>query len=74
MARGWGLTTSQRDGGSEWRKSSHSGGQSECLEVCTVHEAVQVRHSKEQDGPVMRFSQAEWRAFLAAVRSREFDT
>jgi uncharacterized protein DUF397 len=65
------LTTSQRDG--EWRKSSLSGPNNDCLEVCFTDETVRVRDSKDQGGSVMRFSGPEWRAFLTAIRSGEFD-
>jgi hypothetical protein len=34
---------------------------------------VMVRDSKEEAGPVLHFSYGEWRAFLAGVRSGEFD-
>jgi hypothetical protein len=71
-ARGWGLSTSQRGSDGGWRKSSRSGGNTECVEVRFTDRTVHVRDSKDQDGPVMHFSGPEWRAFLAAIRWREF--
>jgi hypothetical protein len=32
-----------------------------------------VRDSKHPDGPVLRFSAEEWRAFLAGAKTGEFD-
>ena len=34
---------------------------------------VAVRDSKDRQGPVMTFGSAEWRAFTAGVKAREFD-
>lgn len=34
---------------------------------------VYVRDSKDPDGPVLRFSSAEWAAFVAGARAGEFD-
>jgi hypothetical protein len=34
---------------------------------------VGVRHSKDSEGPVLRFTPDEWRAFLGGVRNGEFD-
>ncbi|GAA0905474.1 DUF397 domain-containing protein [Pseudonocardia zijingensis] len=64
--------TSQRGNEPEWRKSSQSGQGNDCLEVCFGDDGVLVRDSKERDGHVMHFSAAQWHAFVAAVRSREF--
>jgi hypothetical protein len=60
------------DGG--WRKSTASG-QSACLEVAqaTDGEAVLLRDSKHPDGPRLRLTPGEWRAFVAGVRAGEFD-
>jgi hypothetical protein len=72
-ARGWGLTTSQHGGDGRWRKSSLSGANTDCLEVCFTGGTVRVRHSKHPGGQIIGFSRPEWRAFLAAVRWGEFD-
>ena len=54
-----------------WRKStlSHTSG---CVEVAFIGGQVAVRDSKDQDGPVLRFTPREWRAFLFGVRNDEF--
>jgi hypothetical protein len=49
-----------------WKKSTHSGYNGNCVEVdLDDDEVISVRDSKEVDGPVLTFSSAEWRAFLA---------
>ncbi|MFD9421170.1 MULTISPECIES: DUF397 domain-containing protein [unclassified Streptomyces] len=54
--------------GAEWRASSYSGGQGNCLEVAdnTPH-LVPVRDSKRPTGPVIAFSPDAWRAFIAEL-------
>ncbi|MFJ9939498.1 DUF397 domain-containing protein [Streptomyces erythrochromogenes] len=46
-----------------WFKSSYSGGDGDaCLEVATGPDAVHVRDSKVQDGPVLALAPASWTA------------
>ncbi|MGR6922612.1 DUF397 domain-containing protein [[Actinomadura] parvosata] len=56
-----------------FRKSTFSYGNSNCVEVAASADGVAVRDSKHQDGPVLRFTGPEWEAFLAGVRNGEFD-
>ncbi|MFO7251996.1 MAG: DUF397 domain-containing protein [Actinomycetes bacterium] len=60
-----------------WHVSSYSAsGGSNCVEAGPVLDGsgrVAVRHSRYPDGPVLVFTRAEWVAFLAGVRSGEFD-
>ncbi|MQY24435.1 DUF397 domain-containing protein [Nocardia macrotermitis] len=52
-----------------WFKSSHSSGQSECVEVAWLHDGqVGVRDSKNPTGPALTFSPAEWDTFTASIR------
>ena len=51
-----------------WRKSSHSGSNGgECVEVATAG-GVLVRDTADRGGPVLSFSAAAWREFIAAIR------
>ncbi|MDT0305522.1 DUF397 domain-containing protein [Streptomyces sp. DSM 44917] len=55
--------------GARWAKSSYSEGNGQCVEVARLGEtSVALRDSKHgEDGPVVLFGGAPWRAFLAAA-------
>jgi hypothetical protein len=66
--------TDSESAASAWRKSEASNANGgECLEVAFADEAVLIRHSHDRAGPVLSFSHAEWKAFLAGARNGEFD-
>jgi len=44
-----------------------------CVEVASAGDGVAMRDSKDQDGPVLRFTRAEWAAFLGGAKSGDFD-
>lgn len=53
----------------KWFKSSHSSGQTECVEVAWLaNGAVGVRDSKNPTGPALVFSPGVWAAFASGVR------
>ncbi|MCM4081070.1 DUF397 domain-containing protein [Actinoplanes sp. TRM88002] len=52
----------------EFRSGCEGG--STCVEVAFV---ILVRDSKNPDGPVLGFTEAEWRDFTAGVKRGEFD-
>ena len=57
-----------------WIKSSLSFANGNCVEVASLPDAeVGVRDSKNTAGPVLRFTPAEWRAFIGGVQNGEFD-
>jgi hypothetical protein len=57
-----------------WKKSSKSSGAgTECVEVRQYDGVVQVRDSKDPDGPVLAFSPEQWEAFVRAATDGEFD-
>lgn len=57
-----------------WVKGSLSFSNGNCVEVARLDDGhVGVRHSHHPQGPVLRFTPAEWRAFLHGARNGEFD-
>jgi hypothetical protein len=62
------------DSGPRWVKSSLSFSNGACAEVADLPGGmVGVRHSKDPSGPVLRFTPAEWHAFLGGAVNGEFD-
>lgn len=57
----------------EWRKSTRSGDTSACVEARLFNESVQVRDSKDRQGPVLTFTYGQWDALLATVKSGALD-
>jgi hypothetical protein len=58
---------------SNWIKSSFSGDQGACVEQRAHNGMIEVRDTKDRSGPVLRFTEAEFRAWLQGARSGEFD-
>jgi hypothetical protein len=58
--------------GPGWRKSSYSG-TGNCVEVTRAGDWVLIRSSHAPDGPVLRFTADEWRAFSFGMKDGEFD-
>lgn len=57
-----------------WVKSSLSYANGNCVEVSDQPGGtIGVRNSRDHEGPVLRFTPAEWQAFLGGVRNGEFD-
>ena len=63
------------DPATNWIKSSLSFSNGNCVEVANLAGGqVGVRHSKDTEGAVLRFTPDEWHAFLGGVRNGEFDS
>lgn len=58
----------------DWHTSSYSTGANNCVEV-RFHDdgAVDVRNSKDPQGPAVRFTAEEWSAFRLGVQDGEFN-
>jgi hypothetical protein len=52
----------------EWRVSSYTGGQGNCVEVGMSATTIAVRDSKDREGPVLYFGPAVWRAFIQSLK------
>lgn len=58
----------------EFQKASYSQGNGNCVEVAHVNDgSFLVRDSKDRTGPLLRFTAAEWSAFVVGVKDGEFD-
>ncbi|UGY94498.1 DUF397 domain-containing protein [Streptomyces gobiensis] len=58
--------------GLDWRKSSYSNAQSNCVEIAPNHNSAAVRDSKYLHGPVIVFQAETWRGFLTVLIAGEF--
>jgi Domain of unknown function (DUF397) len=56
----------------QWRKSSYSVGNGECVEAASAYGWVAVRDSKNPAGPVLFYTARAWRYFIAAIKSLDF--
>jgi hypothetical protein len=56
-----------------WIKASRSREETTSVEQRRNGDVIEVRDSKDPDGPVLRFTQAEWDAWLDGARRGEFD-
>ena len=57
-----------------WRKSIHSSGNGNCVEVArNLPGIVAVRDSKDPEGPALTTGPADWAAFTAYVSAGAFD-
>lgn len=54
--------------GLDWRKSSHSGGGNDCVEVAFIGTDTAVRDSKNPAGGALLVSRREWLSLLEAVK------
>ncbi|WP_119727876.1 DUF397 domain-containing protein [Thermomonospora amylolytica] len=56
-----------------WRKSSHSNGGGECVEVAAARSVVAIRDSKSPDMPHLVTTAQGWRSLVASVKRGAFD-
>jgi hypothetical protein len=68
------MAASNAPAGLSWIKSSLSFSNGNCVEVASLPDGgVAMRDSKDPDGPVLKFTPGEWRAFLGGAHNGEFD-
>jgi hypothetical protein len=53
---------------SDWRTSSYTGGQGDCVEVAKAKPAVMVRDSKDRDGALITIPAAAWQLFTDTLK------
>lgn len=51
----------------QWRTSTRSVGNGNCVEVAAADGRVAVRDSKDRGGPVLAFPRPAWHAFLTGL-------
>ena len=56
-----------------WIKASVSNQEASCVELRRHGGAIEVRDTKDRSGPVLRFTRAEFAAWLDGARGGEFD-
>jgi hypothetical protein len=57
----------------EWIKARPLEDGQPCVEMRRHAGAIEVRDSKDPDGPVLRYTSAEWAAWLDGAKKGEFD-
>jgi Domain of unknown function (DUF397) len=58
--------------GAEWRKSSYSSNNGNCVEAALLPDMVAVRDSKDPNGTALTFSPQSWTALTKAIKDGEF--
>jgi Domain of unknown function (DUF397) len=56
-----------------WVKATASNADGTCVEQRRAGDVIEVRDTKDQSGPVLRFTHAEFAAWLDGARGGEFD-
>ena len=55
----------------EWHRSSRCAGGT-CVEVARSDDKILIRDGKDPEGVALSFTEAEWEAFVNAVKANEF--
>lgn len=56
-----------------WRTSTRSGTNGDCVEVRQVDRQIEVRDTKDRAGGTQRYTEQAWLAFVAGVKAGSFD-
>jgi hypothetical protein len=57
----------------QWIKATRSGDDADCVEMRRDGDVIAVRDSKDKAGPVLRYTPAEFAAWLDGAKKGEFD-
>jgi hypothetical protein len=60
----------ERHSSINWRKSSYSADQGDCVETATQSASVLVRDSKDYHGLVLEMAVTQWKCLLAHIKDR----
>jgi len=60
-------------GNLEWRKARRSANNGACVELAPAAGQILIRDSKDQDGPMIAYSEHSWRQFVAVAKTGHFD-
>jgi hypothetical protein len=61
------------DDATQWIKAAASNGGGQCIEMRRRGDGVDVRDSKDPDGPVLHYTPGEFEAWLDGAKKGEFD-
>jgi hypothetical protein len=68
------MTNEPTTGSVEWIRASTSSGAGQYVEMRRIGEVIEVRDAQHGDaGPILRFTPAEWDAWLDGAKNGEFD-
>jgi hypothetical protein len=67
------MITAIKFNNSLWRKSSRSGGKTNCVEVTTAAGLVGIRDSKNPDMAILVSSFRQWKNFIRGIKNEKFD-
>jgi hypothetical protein len=56
-----------------FRRSTFCNPEGGCVEVARSASGSALRDAKDPGSPILRFTEAEWQAFVAGVKAGEFD-
>ncbi len=56
-----------------WRKSSFSGEQGDCVEVADLPNGGRLVRDTKGTGATQSYTESEWQAFVKGVKAGEFD-
>ncbi|WP_432050546.1 DUF397 domain-containing protein [Verrucosispora sp. NA02020] len=57
----------------QWRKSTRSGGNGQCVEARYTDDTAQVRDSKDRQGSTLSFTADQWTDFVQGIKASRFD-